>query len=124
MSDEEEKLQEVVLILQSSRDLGPEYDRFSAEQILSLTDPQRNPHKAIPQAFRSLSPASQRRIVHQLRRQAHLRSPVLSSLFIVGLFAVSIPLMGIAAVFGHIPGVLGVLGLDALASFIIWRMVG
>ncbi len=96
--------EEILAILKANRELGPLYDGHAADQILELIqDPRSRQTATEPKTARD-----ERRAM----RREHRRGAPLGLL--IPLFALSIPLLAIAGGVAHGPGVLGVLGLDAV----------
>jgi hypothetical protein len=86
---------DIVAILKANRELGPEYDEHTADQILERVK------------------ATQAKLATSARPSDYHRERRL----LIPLFALSIPLIGVAGQVAHTPGVLAVLGLDAM---VIW----
>ncbi|MCY0881723.1 MAG: hypothetical protein OWS74_06980 [Firmicutes bacterium] len=123
MASSSEKTQEIIAILRASRDLGPDYDAATAQQIEELLDPSLHSPDALIRAFLAFSPRTQRHIIKKMRDYAHLSSPVRTGLFFLGLLAVSVPFLAIGAIFGRDIGILSVLSFDVLAGLMLWRIV-
>lgn len=98
---------DVLAILKAHRDLGPEFDNHLADQILDLWH-----HGSQASGRRS-------RLFREAGGEKPARGSHTRSQKIYSVLALSIPLLAIAGGDAHIYGVLGVLGLDALAVLLL-----
>ncbi len=114
---------DILAILQANRELGPEFDEHTADQILEMmktaptVDGSQPAQEAMP---KGLAPwevfaweRHQRRLARDQRRRDRRQTPEWIIFPVMGL---SIPLMGIA---GHVAGSTGVVAVLAFDAFII-----
>lgn len=103
-------------ILKANRELGPEYDDHTAEQLLSLIRQSSLPSSGMDglDIWQRLSERDRRRLARRyLKNYGSL--PLRQ---IIPVLALSIPLMWIAGEVAQTPGVMAVLALDFLAILI------
>lgn len=107
---------DIVAILKATRELGPEYDDHTAEQLLSLIRQSSLPSSGMDglDIWQRLSERDRRRLARRyLKNYGSL--PLRQ---IIPVLALSIPLMWIAGEVAQTPGVMAVLALDFLAILI------
>lgn len=99
--------EDVLAILKANRALGEEYDEHTAQQILDLVSASPSPTTAMDRLWAGLTKEEKERL---LRRHARGES----SMRILPVLGMSIPLMAVAGGAAHAAGVFAVLALDAL----------
>jgi hypothetical protein len=117
--DHDDLAAELLAIVRANRDLGPGYYHETVAQILEAVRrsapavPRQPPEPWRDPAWERFSPRERRRVMrawHQPSRPRSLNEAL------GAVYALSIPLLGVAAGTAHTAGVMGVLGLDALAT--------
>ncbi len=118
-TDHEDLKAELLAIVRANRDLGPEYDDQAVAQIVELMRRCRlaGPGTRQPEPWHDpqwdrLSPRERRQVLRAWRRST--RPWPLN--YLAPVYALSIPLLAIAAGTADTLGALGVLGLDAIAT--------
>lgn len=124
MPTDESRADELLAILRANRDLGPEFDHHTVEQIQRLYGTAHSPTTQTPfDVYNDLRDWHQRRELAREHRR-FLRSERRASgahWMIPAILIFSIPLMGLAGHYAHGLGVLAVLIFDVISVVLSMR---